>query len=65
MFRKISPDAKDLIRNMLMTDPRKRLTATEALKHRWITGSCHADIHAIHLDDVIANFKHQNERRRR
>ncbi|XP_060186789.1 calcium-dependent protein kinase 1-like [Lycium barbarum] len=32
----ISEDAKDLVRRMLVRDPRKRLTAHEVLCHRWV-----------------------------
>ena len=30
--------AKELIRKLLMLDPRKRLSATQVLQHPWITG---------------------------
>ncbi|KAL8166737.1 hypothetical protein V2J09_008236 [Rumex salicifolius] len=33
---KISEDAKDLVRKMLVRDPRKRLTAHEVLCHPWV-----------------------------
>ncbi|CAN4113103.1 unnamed protein product [Withania somnifera] len=32
----ISEDAKDLVRGMLVRDPRKRLTAHQVLCHRWV-----------------------------
>ncbi len=32
----ISNEGKDLIRNLLVKDPKKRLTATQMLKHPWI-----------------------------
>ena len=32
----ISQDAKDFIRNLLVVDPKKRMTAAEALNHRWL-----------------------------
>ncbi|XP_030527313.1 calcium-dependent protein kinase 29 [Rhodamnia argentea] len=32
----ISPSAKDLIRKLLMRDPKKRITAAEALEHPWL-----------------------------
>ena len=38
IFKKISSEAKNLLANMLQTDPRKRLSATECLNHDWITG---------------------------
>lgn len=41
----VSEDAKDLIRCLLNIDPKKRLTATTALQHPWMTMS----------DDWLAN----------
>jgi calcium/calmodulin-dependent protein kinase I len=35
----VSDDAKDFIRRLLMIDPGQRLTAKEALKHKWVTGN--------------------------
>jgi len=35
----ISESAKDLIRKLLTVDPKKRLTAKEALQHPWIAGN--------------------------
>lgn len=35
----ISDDAKDFVRGLLSKDPTKRLTADEAMKHRWVTES--------------------------
>jgi len=32
----ISADAKDFVRNLLIVDPKKRMTAAEALNHRWL-----------------------------
>jgi len=32
----ISEDAKDMVRKMLEYDPAKRVSAGEALQHRWI-----------------------------
>ena len=31
----VSEDAKDLIKQLLVTDPEKRLTAAEALRSKW------------------------------
>jgi calcium/calmodulin-dependent protein kinase I len=42
----VSNDAKDLIRALLTVDPRKRLTAEQALQHTWMTVS----------DDVLASM---------
>ena len=35
----ISPQAKDLVRGLLEVDPKKRLTAVEAIEHPWFTVS--------------------------
>lgn len=35
-FDGVSPAAKDLIQRLLTVDPKKRLTAAEALRHQWI-----------------------------
>ena len=32
----VSPEAKNLISNMMMYDPNKRISADEALQHNWI-----------------------------
>lgn len=39
LWKEVTEDAKDFIRNTLVVDPRKRMTASEALEHRWILGS--------------------------
>lgn len=44
----ISDEAKDLVRGLLVKDPNKRLTAEEAMKHRWLTESAIPD---FDLDD--------------
>ena len=36
-WQKISESAKDLIRKMLLRDPKARLTASEALSHPWLS----------------------------
>jgi len=35
----ISESAKDLIKNLLVVDPTRRLSASQALQHPWITGA--------------------------
>ena len=34
----VSAEAKDLIKNLLVVDPRKRFTAKEIKQHPWVTG---------------------------
>jgi len=38
VWREISEDAKDLIRELMEPDLKKRLTAKDALSHKWVTG---------------------------
>uniref|UniRef100_A0A7S0RDU7 non-specific serine/threonine protein kinase n=1 Tax=Pyramimonas obovata TaxID=1411642 RepID=A0A7S0RDU7_9CHLO len=48
---KISNTAKDLIRKLLVHDPKKRLTAAEALQHRWLRAP--GDQSDTVLDDTV------------
>ncbi len=41
-WSKISPEAKDLVVQMLKADPRERITADDALKHPWTLRFCQA-----------------------
>lgn len=50
-WAQVSSDAKSLIREILVTDPEKRLTAKAALKHRWF--------HNKNPGRVFPNFLHQ------
>jgi calcium/calmodulin-dependent protein kinase I len=44
----VSEEAKDFIRNLVVIDPSKRLTAEEALNHPWIiSGGKHHDLHPV------------------
>lgn len=36
MWDNVSPEAKDLIKKLLVVDPSQRLTAADALKHAWV-----------------------------
>ncbi|KAJ5700896.1 Calcium/calmodulin-dependent/calcium-dependent protein kinase [Penicillium malachiteum] len=42
-WKDVSQDAKDFIMSMLQTDPHKRVTSEEALKHEWLTGESASD----------------------
>ncbi|CAG8574338.1 13630_t:CDS:10 [Funneliformis caledonium] len=53
-WRNVSEDAKDFILALLSLDPSKRLTAEEALKHKWITGNVAKDVDL--LEDFMENF---------
>ena len=40
VWRGVSPEAKDLVSQLLVVDPSKRLTATEALRHPFLAVHC-------------------------
>lgn len=56
-WNNISAEAKDLIRSMLTVDPTKRISATEALQHPWVTRKGHTDDHKQHLHGAHSNIK--------
>ena len=37
-WNNVSDEAKDLIKNLLLVDSRKRFTAKQALEHSWVSG---------------------------
>ncbi len=39
MWDNVSPEAKDLIKKLLVVDPAQRLSAKEALRHEWVLTS--------------------------
>uniref|UniRef100_A0A3B3QB38 calcium/calmodulin-dependent protein kinase n=1 Tax=Paramormyrops kingsleyae TaxID=1676925 RepID=A0A3B3QB38_9TELE len=59
----VTPEAKDLINKMLTINPTKRITASEALKHPWIShrstvASC------MHRQETVECLKKFNARRK-
>jgi calcium/calmodulin-dependent protein kinase I len=64
VWSKISKEAKDLIKRMLVVDPGTRLSASEALLHPWITGAAHSDEHLAPLEDAQLNMKSRMERKK-
>jgi len=60
VWSKVSETAKDLIRKLLTTDPDKRLSAEEALKHEWFKD---ASVEKNELHGTVANFREQVEKR--
>jgi len=64
VWKKISKEAKELIKKMLVVDPINRLSASEALQHPWITGAAHGDEHLSHLEDAQLNMKQRMEKRK-
>ena len=59
----VSKDAKDLISSMLTVDPRKRISAKQALSNSWITGS-DAKLAAMDLGKNLEEFKKFNAKRK-
>ncbi|CAO3677515.1 unnamed protein product [Umbelopsis vinacea] len=53
-WHSISMEARDFIKQLLMIDPKERPTASEALKHEWMTTD--APLDADLLDQVRENF---------
>jgi serine/threonine protein kinase len=59
-WSKISENAKDLIRKLLVVNPNKRFTAKQALDHPWIK-----DINAnVHLSTTLEQLKKFNAKKR-
>lgn len=65
-YQNISPQAKDLLNKILVADPLKRLSATEALLHPWVTGEAHSELHNQHLTESqtqhVERFKRKQEK---
>uniref|UniRef100_A0A2C9M6Z5 Protein kinase domain-containing protein n=1 Tax=Biomphalaria glabrata TaxID=6526 RepID=A0A2C9M6Z5_BIOGL len=57
----ISNNAKDLVRKLLVVDPAKRLTASAALKHVWVTGMANKK---THMETTVDKIKEFNARRK-
>jgi len=58
---KVSENAKDLVRKMLVLDPAKRLTAKQALYHPWVQGKATG---FEHLETAMANLREFNAKRK-
>jgi len=65
IWKKISKEVIDLLHGMLKTNPQERLSASECLKHPWITGSAHTEEHLSHLQDTQVNMKSRMEKRQK
>lgn len=57
----ISENAKDLVCKLLVLDPKKRLTANEALKHPWVRGVA---TKGEHMETTVHKIKEFNARRK-
>eukprot|EP00594_Rhizosolenia_setigera_P005476 CAMPEP_0178949188 /NCGR_PEP_ID=MMETSP0789-20121207/5897_1 /TAXON_ID=3005 /ORGANISM="Rhizosolenia setigera, Strain CCMP 1694" /LENGTH=852 /DNA_ID=CAMNT_0020629653 /DNA_START=178 /DNA_END=2736 /DNA_ORIENTATION=- len=53
----LSPSAIDLIEKLMSADPSKRLTASEMLKHPWITGETASTSVMVDSDKKLSRFK--------
>lgn len=50
---RVSPEAKDLIRRLLVTDPTRRATAREVLAHRWLQGT----VSSVELSSTLGQMR--------
>jgi len=57
----VSASAKDLINKLLVLDPKKRMTAADALKHPWVKGH---EVSADTLSSAITELKKFNAKRK-
>ncbi|XP_067927940.1 calcium/calmodulin-dependent protein kinase type IV-like isoform X2 [Watersipora subatra] len=56
----ISENAKDLVKKLLVFDPSKRLTASQALAHSWVKGTAKVD----HMEETQTKLKQFNAKRK-
>ncbi|EWM22378.1 myosin light chain kinase [Nannochloropsis gaditana] len=63
MWDHVSPEAKDLIKRLLVVDPHKRLDAAGALKHAWILTSDHL-LQKRDLAGTVEEMKKFNAKRK-
>lgn len=59
----VTQEAKDLINRLLTIDSKKRISATEALKHAWISDRQHI-ANTFHRQETIDGLKKFNARRK-
>ena len=57
----VSDDARDLVRGLLVLDPDQRLTATQAVRHRWLKAS-RQSLSLINLQNTSQRLKTFNAR---
>jgi len=62
-WSKISEDAKDLIRKMLVKDPSERISAAEALKHPWMTKNAAVNPLNTKAINNLTQFRSKNKLR--
>ncbi|XP_032873308.1 calcium/calmodulin-dependent protein kinase type IV [Amblyraja radiata] len=57
----VSLNAKDLVRKLILLDPKKRLTTYQALLHPWVTGRA---ANFVHMNNAQRKLKEFNARRK-
>ncbi|KAM4883969.1 calcium/calmodulin-dependent protein kinase type IV-like [Sylvia borin] len=57
----VSPNAKDLVRKLIVLEPQKRLTVHQALEHPWVTGKA---AKFAHMDSTQRKLQEFNARRK-
>ncbi|NXQ57954.1 KCC4 kinase, partial [Anthoscopus minutus] len=57
----VSQNAKDLVKKLIVLDPKKRLTTLQALQHPWVTGKA---INFAHMDNAQKKLQEFNARRK-
>ncbi|CAH8493350.1 unnamed protein product [Heterobilharzia americana] len=62
VWNMISPEARDLVKRLLETDPTQRLTIEEALRHPWISQKARAS--KTHLHETVEEMRRFNARRK-
>lgn len=60
LWDKKSLEAKEFIKSLLETDPKKRLSATEALESPWIKKKVHTTFDAKEASSALDNLKSFN-----
>ncbi|XP_042678773.1 calcium/calmodulin-dependent protein kinase type IV [Centrocercus urophasianus] len=57
----VSLNAKDLVKKLIVLDPKKRLTTLQALQHPWVTGKA---TNFLHMDNAQKKLQEFNARRK-
>lgn len=63
MWDSVSPEAKDLIKKLLVVDPNNRLTAKQVLQHEWVLAQ-DAVLQQRDLTQTVEEMKKFNARRK-
>ncbi|XP_028830723.1 calcium/calmodulin-dependent protein kinase type IV [Denticeps clupeoides] len=57
----VSLNAKDLVKKLIVQDPKKRLSTMQALQHPWVTGKA---VNCAHMDTAQKKLQEFNARRK-